>query len=434
MRFSLGVNYWPRRTALAMWRRFDAGEIRADFAHIAALGLDTIRFFLRWEDFAPHADRLDAAMLDRLEALVTIAGDSGLRAMPVLFCGHMNGINWLPEWALDRSSPRGPFRTFCGERESPLGCADLYSGALLDAGLSFARAAARRLHEHPALFAWDIGNRFSNVREPSHAMVTSGEHSKAPADEVVVANWSRRLTDALRETSPTPVTAGTYSGDLTADRSIRLGSLCASLAFASMQGDNVSTAFARNRLDPEVMPFLAMLTAGFSRRPVLVTGFGNPTCPAGKFSAVERFAQPGDPPPPAILADDPVFATYPCLTEDENAFTCANVLERLHADGRLGAFWWCWADYPDNLNASAPFAGAPHEATYGIVRADGSEKPVAAVLSAFARQSRDVVAARDMPMIASAYYYRTLPASMRTLYEAFLRFVADRRAGPTRTA
>jgi hypothetical protein len=39
-----------------------------------------------------------------------------------------------------------------------------------------------------------------------------------------------------------------------------------------------------------------------------------------------------------------------------------------------------------------------------------------------------------MPMIASAYYYRTLPTSMRTLYEAFLRFVADRRAGPTRTA
>ena len=47
MRFSLGVNYWPRRSAMAMWRRFDAGEIREDFARIAGLGLDAVRFFLR---------------------------------------------------------------------------------------------------------------------------------------------------------------------------------------------------------------------------------------------------------------------------------------------------------------------------------------------------------------------------------------------------
>ena len=89
-----------------------------------------------------------------------------------------------------------------------------------------------------------------------------------------------------------------------------------------MQGDNLSTAVARNRLDPEVLPFLAMLTAGFSLRPVLVTGFGNPTYPLGKFSAAERFPQPGDPPQLTISPDDPVFAAYPCLTEDENAFVC----------------------------------------------------------------------------------------------------------------
>src|SRR5665213_437193 len=69
MRFSLGINYWPRRSAMAMWRRFDAGEIREDFARIAGLGLDTVRFFLRWDDFAPAADAIDAAMLTRLEAV-----------------------------------------------------------------------------------------------------------------------------------------------------------------------------------------------------------------------------------------------------------------------------------------------------------------------------------------------------------------------------
>jgi hypothetical protein len=34
-----------------------------------------------------------------------------------------------------------------------------------------------------------------------------------------------------------------------------------------------------------------------------------------------------------------------------------------------------------------------------------------------------------MPTIASAYYYRTLSTSIRTLYEAFLQFVNQRRAG-----
>ena len=32
-----------------------------------------------------------------------------------------------------------------------------------------------------------------------------------------------------------------------------------------------------------------------------------------------------------------------------------------------------------------------------------------------------------MPMIAAVYYYRTLPASTRTLFDAFLTFVEERR-------
>jgi hypothetical protein len=430
MQFSLGVNYWPRRTALAMWERFDAGEIGEDFARIAGLGLDTVRFFLRWDSFQPRAADIDPVMLDRLESVVTLAGAAGLRALPVLFCGHMDGVNWLPAWVLDRTAPHGQYRTITPEGESRLGIGNMYAGPLLEAQLTFARAVGARLAAHPALAAWDIGHAFSSVREPSHAKVRSGEHSQAPADEAAVAQWSRRLTDALHENSAVPVTAGTHAADLLTDRNIRLGSLCAPFGFASMQADTVSSAFARNRLDPEVLPFLTMLTAGFSMQPVRVTGFGNPTCPPNKFSAFERFALPSEPPNLTISPDDGVFATYPCLTEDENASYCTNVLERLHADGRLGADWWCWADYPEELAAAPPFDRAPHARSCGIIRTDGSEKPVATALAAFARQARTVREPHDMPMIASAYYYRTLPTSTTTLYEAFLQFVAARRSEP----
>jgi len=128
MRFSLGVNYWPRQSAMAMWRRFDPGEIREDFNRIAGLGLDAVRFFLRWDDFQPDPAQLDPVMLARLEAVADLAAEARLRTMPTLFCGHMSGVNWLPSWALDPQTPAGrfwtramPHRPLSPNRPQPLG-------------------------------------------------------------------------------------------------------------------------------------------------------------------------------------------------------------------------------------------------------------------------------------------------------------------------
>jgi hypothetical protein len=256
--------------------------------------------------------------------------------------------------------------------------------------------------------------------------MATGGHETAPAAEREVAQWSQRITHEIKKASSLPTTAGTYHCDVTEDRDIRLGSLCAPFRFASMQGSSIDSTFARNRLDPEAVPFLAMLAASFSYKPVMVTAFGSPTCAPNKFSIYENVAML-ETLADTIAPDDPVFAAYPCLTEDENAAYCTGVLERLHADGRLGAYWWCWSDYGDELANTPPFDRAPHERTYGIIRADGSEKPVAAALAAFARQRREVVPSNDMPMIAGEYYYRTLPTSTSTVYAAFLRYVDERR-------
>lgn len=415
MRFSLGINYWPGRSAMAMWRRFDAGEVREDFTRIAGLGFDAVRFFLRWDDFQPQPDALDETMLARLVAVADLAAEAGLRAMPTLFCGHMSGVNWLPEWTLDGSTPHGRFRTIAADRESPYGIGDFYTGALLDAQLLFARTVGERLRAHPAVSFWDLGNEFSNLREP------------ASAEDA--AEWSRRLTDALQASSGIPVTAGTHGEDLTRNRNLRLSSLCAPFAFASMHGYPVYSGFSRNKSDPEVVPFLALLAAAFARKPVFFTELGNPTCPPGKFAPFDRVALPDELPNPTISPDDPVFATYACLTEDEMAAYCTSVLERLHADGRLGAYWWCWADYADALRHEPPFDQAGHELSFGIIRNDGSAKPVAGALSAFAARQLSVVTPNDMPLIAEVYYYRTLPQSTLTLYDAFLGAVEERRGG-----
>ena len=318
MRFAVGVNYAPD----------EAGKIQSDLAGIAASGISDVRFLVPWDG--------PPSVLDDLEALVGLVAAAGLRCLPSLTC-------------------------------SP-GIGNIYGGELLELQAAFAQDAGSRLRGHPAIVAWDIGHAFTLASPPPGGKLSTGEHGSEPAAERTIAAWSKKLADAFRISSALPTTVGTTSDDLTHDNNVRLATLCAPLSFASIQGSNVSLPFVRERLDAEALPFLAMLTAAFSYKPVLVTGFGNPS--------------------------------YPYYTDEENAAYCTRVLGRLQQDGRLGAYWFNWP---------------------------GSDSPVTAALGAFAREMRETVKARDMPMISSTYYYRTLPTSMQTLYDAFLGFIEERR-------
>ena len=391
---------------MAMWERFDAGEIGEDFARIASLGIDSVRFFLRWFDFQPAAGHIDPVMLARLEHVMELVAQHGLAAMPTFFSGHMSGVNWLPSWTIDPATPSGRFRTLTERGESAHGIGDFYTGALLEAQCLQAREVGRALRNHPSIVAWDLGNEFSNLREPA-----------SQRDGV---EWSKRLTHELEHASGKPVTGGIHGEDLTRDRNIRPSSMCEPWAFATMHGYSVYSDFARSRTDAGVVPFLAHVTATFSNKPVLFSEFGNPTCPLGKISPYERVPLPDEPPVAVIALDDPVYATYACLNEAEMATYATGVLERLHADGRLGGYWWCWADYADELRATPPFDRAPHELSFGIVRSDGSEKPVAAALRAFAAQHRSVLEPHD-PIHSEADYYANLPRSTHAAFAGFTK-------------
>jgi endo-1,4-beta-mannosidase len=383
--FRLGINYWPRSSAMYMWRRFDVGEIREDFARIAGWALDTVRFFIMWEEFAPAAGALDAQMYAQLEALMDALHANKLAGIPALFTGHMSGVNWLPSWTLDERTPAGRFRTISGGDSVPYGVGDFYSGELLEAQVRFASALGERLRGHPALHLWDLGNEFSNLRLP-------GSPSAA-------ARWSARLTYALREASGTGVTGGLHSDDLTEDRHIRPSSIAAEWECASMHGYSVYAPFARDRRDPEVAPFLCQLTQSCAKKPVLFAEFGNPTCSAAPSASPTTFA---------------------CLSEQEMSEYAKSALERLHRCGALGALWWCYADYAVQLAALPPFDEAPHELTFGVIRSNGSEKPVAGVLSRFAAQRR-VVSPSPLAIVDETAYFDGLPASLSDAYEAYTR-------------
>lgn len=385
-RFLLGINYWPRRSAMYAWQRFDLGEMREDFARIAELGFDVVRLFLLWEAFAPSVARIDTTALGRFERMMDALAERGLRAMPTLFCGHMSGVNWLPDWALDSRVPHGRFRTISNGKVSAYGAGDIYSDPrLLDAQALLARVAGACVRGHPALFAWDLGNEFSNVREPA-----------TPGD---AARWSRRLSQTLQEASGAAVTGGMHGEDLERDRHIRPSSIAHPWEFATMHGYSVYGTFSRGRLDTSVVPFLCDLQASCSAKRVLFSEYGNPTCEKG--------------------AAGNQAAAFACLNEEEMAHYAYAVTDRLHARGALGAFWWCWADYDRALAGVPPFDDAPHELTFGIVRSDGSDKPVARVLAQIAAQRREVVAPPPPIVTDEAAYFASLPGGIERAYREY---------------
>ncbi|MGD0050492.1 MAG: hypothetical protein ABSD03_01585 [Vulcanimicrobiaceae bacterium] len=381
--FLLGVNYWPRRSAMYMWERFDLGEIREDMKHIKGLGLDLVRFFLRWDDFQPTPNRMDPAMLRRFDTMMQTIADAGLRAMPTLFCGHMSGVNWLPAWSLDPNTPHGRFRTVAHGNVSPYGIGDFYHDpALLDAQELFARSVGERARGHQALYAWDLGNEFTNLREP-----------QTPED---AAQWSARLTGALIETSGGIVTGGTHGEDVEIDRHLRPSSVSAPWAIATMHGYSVYAGFARDRLDTEVVPFYAQLMQSFTGKPLLFSEFGNPACPPGAQTV----------------------GSFECLDEDEMAAYAYTVLVRLHAIGTIGAMWWCWSDYASALATVPPCDKASHELYFGMIRADGSERPVARLLAQYAAQQLPVLDPPP-PIADEATFYASLPGGIDALYRRY---------------
>ncbi|MBK6487267.1 MAG: hypothetical protein IPF98_10425 [Gemmatimonadetes bacterium] len=107
-------------------------------------------------------------------------------------------------------------------------------------------------------------------------------------------------------------------------------------------------------------------------------------------------------------------------SEEEGATYYADVLEGLVATGAAGAYAWCYGDYDPRLFDRAPLAHAVRERTFGLVRADGSEKPATAAFRAL-RRRRDAgtLVRQAVPTvldISTDEYYDAPAEHFRRLY------------------
>ena len=388
MKFELGVNYWPRRSAMWMWREFDIGEVRDDMAQIANIGFDVVRFFALTRDFLSAPMTVEPEMIARLEQVAIAAKDAGLRSMPTLITINMSGRFWWPSWMLDAQG-------------NP---ADLFSDPdILRSQALLVDACARALSGDESIRAFDLSNEIDDAQRPK----------SRDAGWL----WASLLANTIRRAAPgVPVQIGAHLLSLTTPDYLRIDDL------AGVADDDVMHAYplycrtARSFLDPELVPFSCALTAGLAGngKSTLMQEFGLCTAPFGSAGLT--------------ITDD--FLGRPLsqylASEDEGATYYSEVLERLFSTGASGAYAWCHGDYDARLFHRSPISTAVRERTFGLVRADGSEKPAADVFRKFSQRrdaavfDQSAIAIPQVLDVSADEYYSAPQAHFDRLYAGWL--------------
>jgi endo-1,4-beta-mannosidase len=384
--FELGINYWPKRRAMYMWREFDLGEVREEMAQIADIGFDVVRVCALTRDFLPAPLTVPAEMVARLVDVVRAAKDAGLRVVPTLVVINMSGRIWWPAWMLD---------TFGRPTDLYADPVALRSQALL------AESCARALAGDDAIRAFDLANEIDDAQRPRSRDAARG--------------WASLLAGAIRREAPgVPVQIGAHLPSIAASNDMRVDDLAAVADEDVMHAYPLYSDVARSFLDPELVPFACALTAnlaGSGRRP-LMQEFGLCT------------AAPGE--PGHTITDDFLGAPRPqyLASEEEGAAYYGAVLDRLVRTGAAGAYAWCYGDYDARLFDRPPLDTAVRERTFGLVRADGTEKPAAGVFRTL-RRRRDAgeLTLGDLPNILDVTadeYYQAPATHFARLYERWL--------------
>ena len=386
--FRIGVNYWPADVGLDWWTAFDPAVVARDFARIAAAGLDSVRVFCTWESFQPEAGRVDTTALAHLITVADHAAAAGLALMPTLFTGHMSGVNLLPQWALGADDPAPRFRVLSGGRVVTRATRNWFDDAeIVAAQTRLAHATAGALAGHPGLWAWDLGNENSNCSQPaSHALGRE---------------WLLRVTAAIRDAAPTAtITAGLHMEDLEEDRRLGPAEVAETCDFLTMHGYPIYAPWAQGPTDERLLGFLTAITRWLGGgTDVLFAEFGLPTVPIA-----------GGAPGSAMLVDEHDAAAY-----------VDRAIGELHATGATGALLWCANDYASDRWTVPPFDDAPHERHFGIWRADGTPKPVVAVLRAHAGHAVATPAAPPSWIdIEPASFFTTEGSHLARLYARML--------------
>ena len=93
---AVGVNWVPSRQAMQWPYEWDPASIEADFAAMASLGINCIRFDLVWAWFEPRPGQYNPAAFQQFDYLVSLAHKYDLYLNPAFFIGGRTPSPGIP--------------------------------------------------------------------------------------------------------------------------------------------------------------------------------------------------------------------------------------------------------------------------------------------------------------------------------------------------
>lgn len=338
--FPVGVNYWPGSSGVEMWQRYSADEIQRDLDILANIGLNTIRFFVRWPDFEPQPGQYDPAMFQRLEQVLGFCRQRRIWAHPSLIVGFMSGGVFWPAWKGNRNVFADPF--------------------MVERSAALARRCAEVIRPFAdTVLALDQGNELCCL----------GESREAPPAAVI--EWCRTFNDAIRQVWPDClIVSGNEQNQVNSDTGWRFGNQ-PGCDFGSMHGYPVpgwQTIEFDGMTDPlcqSILPFNTRIARAFG--PVMLQEFGT-------------------------------IATFGRAQQD--AYLRA-MLPAAWEAGANGFLWWCLRDIRAEVH---PYIKNSFEGTLGLVDESGKVKVGAEFFIEFARSLPQRPLPRTSPDAIGLYF------------------------------
>jgi hypothetical protein len=176
------------------------------------------------------------------------------------------------------------------------------------------------------------------------------------------------------------------------------------LDYLSIQVWTQNVAWSTGPLDLAVVPFFGVVAEWLGSKPVMVQEFGVPTIPILSDSASRQFRAAKE----SFL-----------VSEDDLAAQVAEAIANIGRFNIGGVFWKSYGDYHPTIWKWPPLAKNVGERFCGLLRHDGSPKPVAAAFVAANTGPSKEELTRDWLDMPEEDFYKDPRSSLARLYHRF---------------
>lgn len=314
-RFLIAGAHWvPAKAALQWPLQWDPADIEADFARMAQIGFNTVRFDLFWAWFEPRPGDYNPEAFAQLDYLIGLAHKYRLYLHPTLFVGGEVGeAYWDVAWRNGRNPQSDP--------------------EMLRLETNQAREFGRRYAHETAILAWDLTD------EPPF-WIASG------TTDAAAVNWTRLVAGGLRKYDQMhPIVVGVSTQDME-HGPFRPDVIAGDVDFFSVHPYTIYT--------PDLFPDPMVSERG--------------TYGAAFETALSRGA--GRP----VMVQEMGASSAQYSPEKVSQFDRVSLYSSLGA-GANGFLLWCYTDSAPAQYHKVPYLRSPHETQFGLTTWDRKLRP-----------------------------------------------------------